>query len=175
MTSGPTGEIPVFREIQRFRQIWIWILIGGIAGIAWYSLFRQIIIGEPFGSNPAPDAGVMVIFIIFGIIFPVWFLVMKLEIQVTSTILRFRMVPLHMKWREVPFGNIADVVAVIYRPIREYGGWGIRFGRKGIAYNVSGDRGVQVTLKNGKSFLLGSGRAEELAIVLRSRIKTGEH
>jgi len=29
---------------------------------------------------------------------------------------------------------------------------------------------VQVTLKNGKSFLLGSQRAEELELVLRSRI-----
>jgi hypothetical protein len=117
----------------------------------------------------------IVILVIFGIIFPVWFLLMKLEIEVTSAILRFRMFPLHLKWKEVPFGTIAGVMAVIYRPLREYGGWGIRFGRKGMAYNVSGDRGVQVTLKNGKSFLLGSRKAEELESVLHAGIRTGKN
>jgi len=171
MTIGLRDEVLLFQEIQHFRQPWIWVLIGGIAGIAWYSFIRQIILGDPFGSNPASDAGVIIILGIFGIIFPVWFLVMKLEIQISSTSLRFRMFPLHVKWREVPFGSVAGVMAVIYRPLREYGGWGIRIGRKGMAYNVSGDRGVQVTLKSGKSFLLGSQRAEELELVLRSRIQ----
>jgi hypothetical protein len=174
MTIGHLDEVPVFKEIQHFRQPWIWILVGGIACIAWYSFIRQIILGDPFGSNPASDAGVIIILVIFGIIFPVWFLIMRLEVQVTSSSLSFRMFPLHVNWREVPFGTIDCVMAVIYRPIREYGGWGIRFGRKGIAYNVSGDRGVQVTLTSGKSFLLGSQRAEELELVLRSRIRTGE-
>jgi hypothetical protein len=174
MTIGHPDEVPLFNEIQRFRQPWVWFLVGGIACIAWYSFIRQVIFGDPFGSNPASDAGVIIILVIFGIIFPVWFLIMRLEIQVTSSSLRFRMFPLHMNWREVPFGTIDGVVAVVYRPIREYGGWGIRFGRKGIAYNVSGDRGVQVTLKSGKSFLLGSRRPEELGRVLLSRIQTGE-
>jgi hypothetical protein len=113
---------------------------------------------------------VLIVLAIFGIAFPVWFRVMNLEIQVTGTMLRFRFFPLHLSWREIPFDSIARVMAVVYRPLREYGGWGIRFGKKGMAYNVSGDRGVQVTLKNGKSFLLGSQRAEELELVLRSRI-----
>jgi len=40
-----------------------------------------------------------------------------------------------------------------------------------MAYNVSGNEGVQVTLRNGKSFLLGSLRATELGQALRSRIR----
>jgi hypothetical protein len=58
---------------------------------------------------------------------------------------------------------------VTYRPFREYGGWGIRFGRQGIAYTVSGDRGVLVRLRNGRSFLLGSKRPESLEIMLGRR------
>lgn len=174
MTALHPPKDTAYSEVQQFRQPWIWVLIGGIAGIAWYSFIRQVILGDPFGSNPASDAAVVIILVIFGIIFPVWFLVMKLEIEVTSTSLWFRLFPLHLKWREIPFGTIAGVMAIIYSPLREYGGWGIRFGRKGMAYNVSGDRGVQVTLTSGKSFLLGSRRAEELELVLRSRIRTGE-
>jgi hypothetical protein len=163
-----------YHEVQQFRQIWIVLIVGFLAALAWYSFAVQIILGEPFGTNPASDIVVLIILGIFGIAFPLWFFVMKLEIQVTGTALRFRMYALHLSWKEVPFEHIASVMAVVYKPLREYGGWGIRFGRKGMAYNISGDRGVQVTLKSGKSFLLGSLRAEELELVLRSKIHPGK-
>jgi hypothetical protein len=52
-----------------------------------------------------------------------------------------------------------------YRPILEYGGWGIRYSpfAKGWAYNVSGNQGVQLELASGKRILIGPQRAEELA------------
>ena len=170
MTRPDLPDNLAYHEVQRFRQVWIVLLVTFIAALSWYSFAVQILLGEPFGTNPAPDIVVLVILLIFGIAFPLWFFTLRLEIQVTATALRFRMYPLHLSWREFPFPAIAGVLAVVYRPLREYGGWGIRFGRKGMAYNVSGDRGVQVTLKNGTSFLLGSLRAEELELVLRSKI-----
>lgn len=171
MTEWPPDELVVFSEEQRFHQPWIRILVAFVAAIAWYSFIVQVIGGEPFGNNPADDFVVVIILAVFGIIFPVWFIIMKLEIQVTQDALRFRMYPLHLSWREHPLETIADADAVVYRPIREYGGWGIRIGRKGMAYNVSGNEGVQVTLRSGKSFLLGSQRAAELGQVLWSRIR----
>ncbi|NVL91956.1 MAG: hypothetical protein HWN71_02845 [Desulfobacterales bacterium] len=50
-----------------------------------------------------------------------------------------------------------------YNPLKDYGGWGIRYGRGGRAYNVSGNRGVYLELSNGKSLLIGSLQPEELA------------
>jgi len=44
-----------------------------------YSFLLQIVIGKPFGTNPAPDILVLILLVIFGIIFPVWFIVMRLE------------------------------------------------------------------------------------------------
>jgi len=170
MTGESPGDSVVYSEEQRFRQIWILLLVGFIAILAWYSFLLQIVIGEPFGTNPAPDILVLILLVIFGIIFPVWFLVMRLEVQVTRTDLRFRMFPLHIQWREVPLATIVKAEAVTYRPILEYGGWGIRIGKKGWAYNVSGNRGVQVTLEDGKSFLLGSLQPERLATAIQSGI-----
>jgi len=168
MTGESPGDSVVYSEEQRFRQIWILLLVGFIAILAWYSFLLQIVIGEPFGTNPAPDILVLILLVIFGIIFQVWFLVMRLEVQVTRTDLRFRMFPLHIQWREVPLATIVKAEAVTYRPILEYGGWGIRIGKKGWAYNVSGNRGVQVTLEDGKSFLLGSLQPERLASAIQS-------
>jgi hypothetical protein len=52
---------------------------------------------------------------------------------------------------------------ITYSPLRDYGGWGIRYGSKGKAYNVSGNRGVRLELSNGKRLLFGSQRPEELS------------
>jgi hypothetical protein len=38
----------------------------------------------------------------------------------------------------------------------EYGGWGIKYGKMGKAYNVSGNRGVQLEFTDGKRLLIGS-------------------
>jgi len=168
MIGDPSGDSVVYSEEQRFRQIWILLLVGFIALLAWYSFLLQIVIGEPFGTNPAPDILVIILFVIFGFLFPVWFIVMRLEVQVTRTDLRFRMFPLHLQWRKLPLATIVKAETVTYRPILEYGGWGIRIGRKGWAYNVSGNRGVQVTLEGGRSFLLGSLQPERLATAIQS-------
>jgi hypothetical protein len=174
-TDWSPPDPPLFSEIQRFRQGWVLLLIGGIAFIAWYSFFQQIVFGTPFGNNPASDTLVVILFIILGNFLPILFLlVLRLEIQVTQRALRFRFFPLHLRWREIPVDTIADVQAVVYRPIIEYGGWGIRLGRKGIAYTVSGNRGVQVTQKSGKSFLLGTNRAEKMKSLLLSTIRKEE-
>ncbi|MBP1929505.1 hypothetical protein J2741_002052 [Methanolinea mesophila] len=169
MEDRPPEETVRFHEVQRFHQAWVWILIAFIAALGWYFFLAQIVFGESPGSNPAPDWAVIVIWGIFGVIFPIWFVMMKLETLVTSEGLAFRFFPLHLKWRVIPFSEIEYAEAVTYHPLREFGGWGIRFGwRGGMAYNIQGDRGVRITKNNGKKILLGSGRAEELGQALQA-------
>jgi hypothetical protein len=56
--------------------------------------------------------------------------------------------------------------------IGEYGGWGIRRSwRNGVAYNMMGDRGVQLELKDGKKVLIGSQRAEELVAAIHRAMR----
>jgi len=158
-----------FHEIQRPRQVWVWIIIAFITALVWYFFLAQIVYGESLGNNPAPDWVVLLIWAVFGILFPIWFIMLKLEIVVTNTELAFRFFPLHMKWRVLPFNKITAAEAVTYHPIREFGGWGIRFGwRGGMAYNMQGNRGVRIIENNGKKILLGSQRAEELERAVRS-------
>ena len=85
--------------------------------------------------------------------------------------------PIHLnKWtRSDNYGgdDLSEYYARTYRPIWEYGGWGIRcsFG-KGKAYNVSGNKGVQLVFKSGKRLLIGSQRADELEEAL-SKLERG--
>jgi hypothetical protein len=66
----------------------------------------------------------------------------------------------------IPLADIARAEAVLYRPVREYGGWGIRgFGRRR-ALNTRGDRGVLVTRRDGSTILVGSQKPRELLTAL---------
>ena len=71
--------------------------------------------------------------------------------------------------KKVPFSEIEGMEPVTYSPIREFGGWGIRFGfqGQGKAYNVSGNLGVQLEMSDGERLLVGSQRPQELAGAIR--------
>jgi hypothetical protein len=55
-----------------------------------------------------------------------------------------------------------------YSAIKEYGGWGLRIGLlgKGTAYNVSGDKGLQLEFTTNKKILIGTNRADEITVTL---------
>ncbi|OGL48104.1 MAG: hypothetical protein A2161_12740 [Candidatus Schekmanbacteria bacterium RBG_13_48_7] len=154
----------IFSEIQRFDQVWIWIPIIFIAGSMWMGFIIQIILGSKLGSKPAPDIVVIIIWILIGIILPFLFFKIKLvtEVRDDGLYIKFHR---HIKYS---FNEIKTYEACTYRPIREYGGWGIRYGLKGKAYNVKGNRGVQLELTNGKRILIGSQKPEELVMAIDS-------
>ena len=58
-----------------------------------------------------------------------------------------------------------------YDPIGEYGGWGIKYGKMGKAYNVSGNRGVQLEFADRKSILIGSQKPEQLDSAIEQYLK----
>lgn len=155
-----------FREVQYFRQIWLWALVISLMGLAWYSFIQQIIAKIPFGTRPAPDILVIGVWILFGCIFPVLAYTARLITEVRGDGIYIRFIPFHRKFQTMPFEAIQTYEARTYRPLKEYGGWGIRYGTGGKAYNVSGDRGVQLVLLSGRKILLGSQRSEELVLAI---------
>jgi hypothetical protein len=54
-----------------------------------------------------------------------------------------------------------------FSPLKDFGGYGIRFNREMQAYYLRGSRGVKITMHNGKKYLIGSDRAERLLAVLK--------
>jgi len=150
-----------FREVQRFRQWWVWLLVYGGAALTWYGFVQQIIFGQPFGTNPAPDWMMWLIWLLFGIGFPLLFHRLKLIVEVRPDHILIRYVP--FVTRLIPFGEIERHEARSYEPIQEFGGWGIRgWGSKRRAYSVSGRSGVELTLYDGRRILIGSLKPEEL-------------
>ena len=151
----------LFREVQRFRAVWIWCVVLFISGMMWYSAVQQLLLKKPFGDRPMPDLMLVVFFIIFGIGFPALFAFGNLTSEVREDGIYIRFIPFQWSFQKIGYDELDTFEVTTYRPIRDYGGWGVRYGSKGKAYNVSGNRGVLLTFKNGKRLLIGSQRSDE--------------
>ncbi|MDN7023414.1 hypothetical protein FGU65_00610 [Methanoculleus sp. FWC-SCC1] len=166
-----------FREVQRFRQPLLWLFLIALAAFSLFSIVYQVVLGIPVGNNPAPDSVLFLIWVIFGVGFPLFFALLSLTVEVRGSGLYYRFLPLHLSFRRIECDEVATIEAKEYRPLLEFGGWGIRYGGRGRkAYNVSGTRGVEILLKSGKRVLFGSQRPEELARAIgeaRSRSSGG--
>jgi hypothetical protein len=87
---------------------------------------------------------------------------MRLETKIDKEGIYVRLFPLHVNFKFFNWNDIEKAYIRKYNPILEFGGWGIRFGFKGMAYNVSGNKGLQLEFRNGNKLLIGTNRAEEL-------------
>lgn len=159
----------LFREVQYMRRVWwVMLLIAAMTLLVWWGFVQQILLGQPWGSNPTSDWILGLIWLIFGVAFPVAFLIMRLAVEVSADTLTIRYVPLTK--RIVPLADIKEVEARTYKPLREFGGWGIHGPAHHRAYNVSGNLGVEVTLRSGDIIMIGSQRASELALAIEAQL-----
>jgi hypothetical protein len=150
-----------FREEQRPDQWWLWLLVVFAVAGAWAAFILQVVIDIDPDAQLFSDVVAWIVLVIIGIALPLLFFSLKLTVEVSPGKLRVSYPPL--LWKTFQPGDISRAYARTYRPVREYGGWGIRWSpRNGRAYNVSGNRGVQLELASGKKLLLGSRKPEEL-------------
>jgi hypothetical protein len=154
----------LFREVQKFReqQLSSWIvpvLFLVSLAVFLYCLWTRVVPEKPCDTLTVGSGAVaLVLCLSMPFIY-----VMKLITEVRLDGLFIRFVPLHLSFKRIPLETFAGYEVVTYRPILDYGGWGIRYGWKGKAYNVSGNRGVRFKSLRGRDLLIGSQRPEELA------------
>ncbi|MFP7477505.1 DUF6141 family protein [Terribacillus saccharophilus] len=152
----------IYKEIQRPRQPLLWLIILTIAGITWYGFILQVVLGLPFGSNPAPNAVVILFWIIFGIASPVIILKWtKLVVEVREGGLYIRFIPFHFHYKTFLYKDIKHYKAIQYSPLKRFGGWGLRVNFKGeMGYIMSSKKGIELTLKH-QTVVISSLKPEE--------------
>ncbi len=127
-----------------FEQIIVLVSIAvSIGAIGW----AYAATGDQFGDD----------WLVLGIVAVVLLAVlfMPLSVDVTSDRVRIRLA--YFARRDIPVANIASVEVRDYRPIRQFGGWGWRYGKDGARqYAMTGNRAVVVTLKDGSDIYLGT-------------------
>ena len=152
-----------FKEEQKFTQWWLQTILIVIGLIFIYGIYSQLILDKPFGDNPLSDIWLIIFALfIFGLIILFWALRLKTEIDKEE--IRINFIPLFKKtirWKDVESAKIVNYGFI--------GGWGIRlFTKYGTAYNIKGDKGLALVLKNGKRILIGTQKEAELDLIIKS-------
>jgi hypothetical protein len=167
----------LYKEVQKFSLTLRLLIVCSMAvavvadGFALYKMLSE----EQTISTLS-----IYMLIILGILLPVaisvLFMILKLETVVCSDGLYVRFFPLHPHFKKFIVDDISEYFTRTYKPIWEYGGWGIRcgFSKSGKAYNVKGNRGLQLVFTNGKRLLIGSQKPEQLVEAINSTRQKNE-
>lgn len=154
----------LFEEIQQFKQKWVeglLLLINTFLIVIYF--IQEILIDHPTHET---STGLITAIILCGLI---TFLIkrMKLITQITPEGIQVRFAPLQRRFQMYRWSDIDQLFIRTYNPLVEYGGWGIRFGPSGSAYNASGNTGLQLVLRGNHRVLIGTEKPDLLIEVLR--------
>ncbi len=163
----------VFKEEQRFTQLWLIVLLIVSALMPFVILFSEYSKGK-MTFNEFITAMFMIV-LATGLIF-----LFKLKTRIDATGIHYQFFPFHFSFKTISWTEINQAYVRKYSPIGDYGGWGIKGGAfwdsgKGKAINVSGDIGIQLELKNGKKLLIGTQKENEAKQVLKTYQKQESH
>ena len=142
------------------------MILSGVNGLSIFSVLKHIIDEPQFGERPG-DIGLLII-TAMTLLFTLLLINCRLDTTITKDGIYVRFFPFHLKFRHYNWDSLIKSYVRQYSPLMEYGGWGLRFGifGKGTAFNVSGDKGLQLEFPNHKKLLIGTNKPGELTETL---------
>ena len=160
-------EENLFTERQRFKQWWLWLILLGFNGLFLFGVFRQVIGEQQFGDKPMSNIGLLIATGL-TIALTLLFINFRLDTTIKRDGIYVRFFPFHLKFKHYTWDSLTKSFVRQYSPLSEYGGWGLRLGLfgKGTAFNVSGDKGLELEFTDNKKLLIGTNKPEELTETL---------
>ena len=158
----------IFKEEQRFNQLWLIILIVLSALVP-----SGIILGS-YIKDSSRFTTIEFILILFLMLFASGFIFLfKLTTRIDEKGIHYKLFPFHIKQKTIYWNEISKAYVRTYDAVLEYGGWGLKGGAlweksKGKAINVSGDVGIQLELKNGKKLLIETLKKNDAQSILKT-------
>lgn len=155
----------LFKENQRFTQWWIWLILIVTASLTAYVFIQQLVLDNPVGSKPLPDA--WVIFFSFVYVFILlFFWVLELRTEIDNEEIRARLFPFFQHkffWDEIKSAEVIEYKFV---------GFGLRFSQNyGTVLNIKGNKGLSIELHSGAKFLIGTQDPDSLKASVDMKMK----
>jgi hypothetical protein len=163
MTSTPS-PLDVYANRQRFAY-WVYLVVLGVALVSGGAVWQEYARGKLLSPS------LLVVPALLLLMVPN---LLALRTSVNSECVHLRLgllVPLF--WKRIAVNTIRSARVVTYRPLRDAGGWGMRFGRfEGVFtvfWNARGNRGVLIET-DARRYIIGSQEPERLlAAIERAR------
>lgn len=152
----------LFKEEQRFNQVYVWVIISVVMISSGFAVFEVIANHDQLDSGSI--VGLTISLLVAGSV-GILFYFLKLNTRIDQDYIGIKFSPFidkKISWKEVESASVVE-----YKPFREYGGWGIRHRIGKVAYSVAGKVGLKLTLNSGKIVMIGTQRKDELKAILR--------
>jgi hypothetical protein len=165
----------VYREEQNFHW-WVYALLASVELL----IVTVLVIFERKGHEFAVSSPLASLafgtFALVNLGTPLLILVglLRMTTEVTPSDIRiwFGWLPTYRRF--VSLDSVVRLEVVSYRPVADFGGWGIRRGRDGErGLTARGNRGVRLELADGTMLLVGSQSPETLAVAIERALHPG--
>jgi hypothetical protein len=156
----------LFNESQKFNQWWLWLILLSYVVMLLIVFFviwqiKQNVVAQTIRITVLVIIGLLII-VPAGIFFS-----FRLDTQIKHDGVYVRFLPFYSTFKVYEWRGISKCYVRQYNPIEEYGGWGFRIGSSGKAFNVSGDKGLQLEFRDQTRMLIGTNKPIELTETLK--------
>lgn len=166
MSVSTVAALPPATALFREEQFFDWrvyAMIAVVEGLTAMGLLHQEVWSRELLTG-----------VVIGMLLLLWLaavvLRMTTEVTPTDVCVWFGWVPIYR--RIIPVVDIRRVEPASFRPIADYGFWGVRSGRDGERAMIArGGRGVRLELADGSLLVIGSQRTEELALAIQAAMR----
>jgi hypothetical protein len=145
------NDQPQYSEKSGFPS-WVFWPIASIP-LSIY-LYEKIV--HPADSEPLDWFGLVIIGVVALLIFAI-----KLHVTINTEGITYKYPPFHIKPKQMPWANIESAELMKINPLKEFGGWGLRYGKLGAAYTTRGRYILHIVQKKGKPINLTIAQPEK--------------
>lgn len=139
-----------FKEVQRVDSLWPLLLLAITLVSNWVLYFKMQENNWDYFYISVSTA-----MLISGLL-----VMTRLTTHIDSRGISFRLFPFQWKEKTLLWQDIELAQVRTYKPIQDFGGWGLRWSRNGRSYSVKGNNGIQLVLRNQKRILVGTQKSE---------------
>ena len=144
-----------FKEKQSFITWWLIMLVFGLLLVTGYALMQIV--------NVVSISSFAIILSI-----AIYLLFVRLHTSIDENGIEITFFPFATKLRW-HWSDIAHISIVKYS-FSDYGGWGYRRNSTTIAYTTKGKFGIELILKSGKRFMVGTQHPDKIENVIKNKL-----
>jgi hypothetical protein len=147
----------IFEEHQYQRRLIPWLLVTFIWTVSIWHIYNKGLSNEKLIVD-------ITVLVLLPITFTLLLFFLKLSIRIDKNYLMFKMFPFHWTYRIIKLDEIKSATFKEYNINRTFHGWGlgISWNRKYKSYTVTGYKGVEISLKDGKKIFIGTQQPETI-------------
>lgn len=172
-SRGMDDERVHYRE-KTWAPLWVFALLWGAFLLAIIrtgsAVFRTGSSADGHLSELAPlvavFGGVFLFLLALNALFT------RLDVKVLNDHILIAFGPIHLVRKHIRFSEIESVRGLTYRPLIEFGGWGIRPRPGRTAWTIRGNQAAAVKLKSGRQIYVGSEHPQRLAGAIQAAMRT---